>query len=434
MTHKLTSGNQVLSVDTLARVEGEGGMHVHVADGTVRDVHLRIFEPPRFFEGFLRGRAYTEPPDITARICGICPVAYQFSACLAIEDACGVEVPEEIRLLRRLLYCGEWIESHALHIFMLHAPDLLGYDGAIEMARDHRGIVESALRIKQAGNELMTVVGGRSVHPVNVRVGGFHRLPERDELAALRPMLAAALEESLAAVPLLSGFDFPDLEQPYLYLSLDATNGYPLETGNLLTSAGLSAPVSAFTDHVVEQHVAHSTALHSTFDDQLYVVGPLARYTLNHAALSPLAKEAARAGGLGPTCRNPFKSIIVRLVELIYALEEAIAIIDTWSGAPVAAVEVPPRAGVGHGATEAPRGLLYHRYEFDEAGTITAAQIVPPTAQNQPSIESDLRAFVQDHLHLEHEELTRACEVVIRTYDPCISCATHFLDLDVEHV
>ncbi len=434
MTHKLTSGSHVLSVDTLARVEGEGGMHVHVHDGEVLDVFLRIFEPPRFFEGFLRGRGHTEPPDITARICGICPVAYQMSACLAIEDASGVVVPDEIRLLRRLLYCGEWIESHALHIFFLHAPDLLGYDGAIEMARDHRGLVESALRMKRAGNELMTVVGGRSVHPVNVRVGGFHRLPRRDELLAMRPALVAAREEALAAMPLVSSFEFPEFEQPYLYLALDSENGYPLESGNLVTSAGLRAPVSEFSDHVVESHVAHSNALHAAFDGQPYVVGPLARYSLNSSALSPLAREAAESVGLGPTCRNPFRSIIVRTVELIHALDEAIAIIDGWHGAPVAAVEVPAAAGVGHGATEAPRGVLYHRYAFDESGTILEAEIVPPTAQNQPAIEADLRSFVQDHLDLPHDELTRQCEVAIRTYDPCISCATHFLDLDVEHV
>ena len=434
MTHKLTSGSHVLSVETLARVEGEGGMHVHVQDGEVLDVHLRIFEPPRFFEAFLRGRSYTEPPDITARICGICPVAYQMSACLAIEDAAGVVVPDEIRALRRLLYCGEWIESHALHIFMLHAPDLLGYDGAIEMARDHRELVESALRIKRAGNDLMTVVGGRSVHPVNVRVGGFHRLPRRDELLALRPALVTALQETIAVVPVVSGFEFPEFEQPYLYLSLDSTNGYPLESGSLVTSDGLQAPVSEFGAHVTEEHVAHSNALHATFDGGPYVVGPLARYSLNSAALNPVAREAAEAGGLGPTCRNPFRSIVVRTVELIHALDEAVAIIDAWQGAPVAAIEVPPTAGVGHGATEAPRGLLYHQYRFDTSGTILDAQIVPPTSQNQPAIEADLRAFVQANLHLSHEELTRQCEVTIRTYDPCISCATHFLDLSVEHI
>jgi coenzyme F420-reducing hydrogenase alpha subunit len=429
----MTSGSHVLSVEMLARVEGEAGMHVHVQDGEVRDVHLRVFEPPRFFEAFLRGRAYTEPPDITARICGICPVAYQMSACLAIEDACGVTVPEEIRLLRRLLYCGEWIESHALHIFMLHAPDLLGYEGGIEMARDHRELVESALRIKRAGNDLMTAVGGRAVHPVNVRVGGFHRLPTHDELSLLRPQLVAAREETIAAMPIVSGFEFPDFEQPYLYLSLSSGDEYPMESGSLVTTSGLSAPVRAFGEHVVEQHVAHSNALHSTFDGGLYMVGPLARYSLNFASLSPLAREVAEAGGLGPTCRNPFRSIIVRTVELVHALDEAIRLIDGWHGAPVPAVPVPARAGEGHGATEAPRGLLYHRYEIDEVGTILDAQIIPPTAQNQPAIEADLRAFVQANLHLSHAELTRQCEVAIRTYDPCISCATHFLDLEVEH-
>ncbi len=434
MTHKLSSGNQVLSVETLARVEGEGGMHVHVRDGQVEDVQLRIFEPPRFFEGFLRGRSHTEPPDITARICGICPVAYQTSACLAIEDACGVTVPDEIRTLRRLLYCGEWIESHALHIFMLHAPDLFGYPGAIEMARDHRELVESALRIKRAGNELMTVVGGRAVHPVNVRVGGFHRLPHREELAVVRRDLATALTEVLAAAPILAGFEFPDFEQPHLYLALDSSNGYPLESGSLLSSAGLSAPVSEFGDHVVEEHVAHSNALHATFDGGTYVVGPLARYTLNFDSLAPIAQQAAADMGLGRTCRNPFRSILVRTVELVHALAEAIRIIDAWDGAPVAAVEVPARAGVGHGASEAPRGLLYHRYEIDAEGTILAAQITPPTSQNQPAIEADLRSFVQDHLDLSHDELTHQCEVTIRTYDPCISCATHFLDLEVEHL
>jgi coenzyme F420-reducing hydrogenase alpha subunit len=432
VTRKATSGSRVLSVPLLTRVEGEGGMHIHVRDGEVVDVELRIFEPPRFFEAFLRGRSYTEPPDITARICGICPVAYQMSACLAIEDACGVSVPEEIRLLRRLLYCGEWIESHALHIFFLHAPDLLGYPGAIEMARDHRGIVESALRMKRAGNDLMAAVGGRPVHPVNVRVGGFHRLPRPDELLAVRPQLVAAREEAIAAVPLVSGFDFPEFEQPYLYVSLRSEHGYPMESGSLVTSAGLAAPVSDVNEHVVEQHVERSNALHSSFDGQPYVVGPLARYSLNHSALAPIARECAEMGGLGTTCRNPFRSIIVRTVELVHALDEAIRLIDGWQGAPVAWVPVPARAGGGHGATEAPRGLLYHRYRIDESGSILDAQIVPPTAQNQSAIEADLRAFVQANLDLPHDELTRLCETAIRAYDPCISCATHFLDLRVE--
>jgi coenzyme F420-reducing hydrogenase alpha subunit len=433
MTHKVTDGGRVLRVDTLARVEGEGAMHVRIADGRVADVQLRIFEPPRFFEAFLRGRAWTEPPDITARICGICPVAYQMSSCLAIEDACGVTVSDEIRALRRLLYCGEWIESHALHVYLLHAPDFLGYQSAIEMARDHPAVVEQGLRLKKAGNALMTVVGGRSIHPVNVRVGGFYRFPTRDELRALRPRLEGARDDALATATLVAGFDYPDFEQPYEYVAMRGPVGYPLESGTVVTSRGLGFPAQRFTEHVHEEHVEHSNALHAHLaDGAAYVVGPLARYTLNHDRLSTLARQAADAAGLGPVCRNPFRSIAVRAVELVYACDEALRIIDDWQGTGPAHVDVPPRAGTGHGVTEAPRGLLYHRYALDEAGLILDAQIVPPTSQNQPSIEADLRDFVQARLELPHEELTRQCEQAIRNYDPCISCATHFLDLTVE--
>ena len=433
MTHKLTQGDHVLHVDNLARVEGEGSMHVVVKDGLVADVELQIFEPPRFFEAFLRGRAWTEPPDITARICGICPVAYQMSSCLAIESACGVTVPEELRLLRRLLYCGEWIESHALHIYLLHAPDFLGYPGAIEMAADHGPVVDRGLRLKKAGNALMTLVGGRAIHPVNVRVGGFYRLPTPQELRGIRPALERARDDAVETVRLVAGFDFPDMVQHQEYVALRSPHGYPLEGGSVVTSTGRAFEVADFGTHVVEEHVARSNALHARLDDQeLYVVGPLARYALNHDQLGPLAQEAARDAGLGDECRNPFQSIVVRAVELVHATDEALRIIDGWEGAAAPFVDVPPRAGIGYGATEAPRGLLYHRYELAEDGTILDATIVPPTSQNQRSIEADLRVFVQDRLDLPRDELVRQCEQAIRNYDPCISCATHFLDLTVE--
>jgi sulfhydrogenase subunit alpha len=434
--HRLTQGDHVLRVDTLARVEGEGAMHVVIRDGRVADVELRIFEPPRFFEAFLRGRAWTEPPDITARICGICPVAYQMSSCLAIEDARGVTVPEELRLLRRLLYCGEWIESHALHIFLLHAPDFLGYQGVIEMAADHGAVVEQGLRLKKAGNALMTLVGGRAIHPVNVRVGGFYRLPTVEELRGIRPMLERAREDAVETVRLVAGFEFPDSVQSQEYLALRSPNGYPLESGSVVSSAGRAFEVADFGSHIVQEHVARSNALHAHLngvnDQTSYVVGPLARYTLNHDQLSPLTRGVAGDAGLGDECRNPFQSIVVRAVELVHATDEALAIIDTWDGAPAASVDVLPRAGIGHGATEAPRGLLYHRYELAEDGTILDARIVSPTSQNQASIEADLRAFVQKRLDVPRGELVRQCEQAIRNYDPCISCATHFLDLTME--
>ena len=434
MSHKLTDGGQVLHVGTLARVEGEGAMHIEYRDGVVTDVQLRIYEPPRFYEAFLRGRSHTEPPDITARICGICPVAYQTSACWAVEDACGVEVTEEIRLVRRLLYCGEWIESHALHVFLLHAPDYLGYDGAIEMAADHPAVVERGLRIKKAGNDLMTVVGGRSIHPVNVRIGGFYRMPSREELTAVRGQLEQARDEAVETVALVAGFDAPDMEQPYEYLSLRAEEGYPIETGSVVTSSGRAFPVREFTQHIQEFHVERSNALHARLDEspEPYVVGPLARYSLNSDRLSDAARSAASAAGLGPVCRNPFRSIVVRAVEIVEACTEALRIIDGWTTGAAPSVPVPPRAGEGFGASEAPRGTLFHRYVLDAAGIIRDAQIVPPTSQNQRSVEADLRSLVEGWSGLDDHALQHRCEQAIRNYDPCISCATHFLDLTVD--
>lgn len=435
MTDRPADGlhTRTVRTDYLARVEGEGSMFVRVEGGEVTDVKLSIFEPPRFFEAFLRGRAYTEPPDITARICGICPVAYQMSACAAIEDACGVSVDGPLRDLRRLLYCGEWIESHALHVFMLHAPDFLGYDSAIAMAADHRDTVELGLRLKKLGNDILELVGGRAVHPVNVKVGGFYRLPAPADLRALRERLARGREEARAAVRWVAGLDFPDFERDLEVVALRSPGEYPIDRGRAVSNRGLDIAPAAFFDHVEELHVEHSNALQSRLRERgAYLTGPMARFELNRDELSSLAREAADEAGLGPDCRNPFRSIVVRAVEILYALDEAIRILDAWESPDAPAVEVVPRAGVGHGWTEAPRGLLYHRYELAEDGAILDARIVPPTSQNQKSIEEDLFGLVSAQIDRPEDELQHRCEQAIRNYDPCISCATHFLKIDVE--
>jgi coenzyme F420-reducing hydrogenase alpha subunit len=419
--------------EVLARVEGEGAMHVRIRDDQVQDVQLRIYEPPRFFEAFLRGRRFTEVPDITARICGICPVAYQLSSIAAMEDVCGVEAGPGIRALRRMLYCGEWVESHALHVFMLHAPDFLGYATGFEMARDHRSTVEGALRLKKAGNALMRVVGGREIHPVNVRVGGFYRAPTRAELRPVAEELKAAREFAVEAVAWAAALPTPDFEEDYTFVSLRDPEVYAIEGGRLVSSGGLDLAPSQYDDHVVEEHVEHSTALHARLrDGSRYLVGPLARYALNRDRLSPVAREAADAAGLGAVCTNPFRSIVVRAVEILYALDEALQLIDAYEPPDPPAVDVEPCAGVGHGWTEAPRGMLWHRYEIDAEGTILQARIVPPTSQNQARIEQSLHAFVQRHVDLPDDQLRVRCEQAVRNYDPCISCATHFLRLDVD--
>jgi sulfhydrogenase subunit alpha len=432
MTHKAPAG-RTLRVEALARVEGEGAMHVEVRDGQVADVRLRIYEPPRFFEAFLRGRAHTEPPDLTARICGICPVAYQMSACRAVEHACGVTVDGPLDALRRLIYCGEWIESHALHIYLLHAPDFLGAESAIELAERDRTTVERGLRLKKAGNDIVELIGGRAIHPVNVRVGGFYRVPTRRELASLRGPLEQAREDAAETVRWVAGFEFPDYEHDYTFVSLREPDRYPVLGGRLVSNRGLDVPEAAFAERVSERQVEHSTALHAHLDGgDGYLVGPLARYALNADRLHPSARQAARDAELDDVCRNPFRSVVVRAVETLHACEEALAVIAGYDQPDRPAVAVPPRAGVGHGCTEAPRGVLYHRYELASDGTILDACIVPPTAQNQPTIEHDLWHVVEENLHLDHDELTRRCEQTIRNYDPCISCATHFLDLTRE--
>jgi sulfhydrogenase subunit alpha len=424
---------KTLRTDYLARVEGEGAMLVKIRDGKPVDVKLRIYEPPRFFEAFLRGRSFTEAPDITARICGICPVAYQTSSVNAMEQLCGVDVGPQIRALRRLLYCGEWMESHALHVFMLHAPDFLGYESAIELAKDHRELVERALHLKKTGNELMTIIGGREVHPINVKVGGFYRAPTKRELAAAVDDLERAREFALETVRFTAGLDFPDFEQDYELVALSEPDTYAIEDGRLVSNRGLDIPVSEFEQHFVEEHVEWSTALHSrAIERDNYLVGPLARYALGADRLSPLAREAAKEAGLDPGERNPFRTIVVRSVELVYAADEALRLIAEYEEPDAPSVEVVPRAGVGYGCSEAPRGICWHRYEIDDEGTILEAKIVPPTSQNQKTIESDLRGVVERYADLPDAELSLRCEQAIRNYDPCISCSTHFLKLEVD--
>jgi sulfhydrogenase subunit alpha len=424
---------RTIRTDYLARVEGEGAMSVRLAGEQVEEVELRIFEPPRFFEAFLRGRSFLEAPDITARICGICPVAYQISAVNALESLCGAEIPEPIRLLRRLLYCGEWIESHALHVYMLHAPDFLGFESAIELARAAPAAVERGLALKRTGNDVMVLVGGREIHPINVRVGGFYRAPSRHELRTLVEPLERAREAALETVRWTAGFEFPERTVDCDLVALARPGDYAIEGGRIRSTGGLDLAPSEYDEHFEELHVERSNALQSQIrGGGTYLCGPLARYSLGSELLAPAAREAAAEAGLGPTCRDPFRSIVVRSVELVHACDEALRLIDAYEEPDAPAVPVEPIAGTGYGVSEAPRGLLYHRYRIDGEGTILEAKIVPPTSQNQLAIEDDLRDVVARNVQLDDDALRGLCEQTIRNYDPCISCATHFLALEVE--
>ncbi len=430
---KGSDGSRIIKVEALARVEGEGAFRVRIADGKVAEAEFRIFEPPRYFEALLAGRSYRDAPDITSRICGICPIAYIASASQAMEQALGLAIPAPIADLRRLLYCGEWIQSHVLHTHMLHAPDFLGMPDAFAIAASNRSLVERGLEVKKLGNSLMEVIGGRSVHPVNTRVGGFFSAPDRTALRALAPELERAAEHSEAALRAFAGFDFPDFESDYRCVSLRHASDYPITEGRIVSSDGLDIAVEAFGDHFEEQHVAHSNALQGAgADGGPYLVGPLARYNLNFDRLPGEIQALAREVGLGETCRNPYQSILVRQVEVVYACREAARLAAAYEPPEPSFVEAPPRPAVGHGATEAPRGLCYHRYEIDGEGRIVTAQIVPPTSQNQKQIEQDLVGVVERYIDLDDEALQWRCEQGVRNYDPCISCATHFLKLEIE--
>ena len=427
--------SRTINVDIIARVEGEGALDVELDGSDIRSVRLRIFEPPRFFEAFLVGRHCSEVPDIVARICGICPVAYQMSAVHAFEKLFEIEIDSAVRALRRLLYCGEWIESHALHIYMLQAPDFLGFDNALEVARIEPDIVRRGLRLKKVGDSILKTLGGRAIHPVSVCIGGFTRVPAKSELTGLLDDLYWAREAAVETLAWVSGFDFPDFSQPYLFSSLRHATEYPMNEGEIAINGPKTddaLPVEAFEQHFEESHLAHSNALHCLYHGEPYLTGPLARLNANAGRLPAAAASQLAASGVALPLSNPFHGIIARAVEMLAAIEEAIAIIEDYSRPSRPAADYNLRQGECMAATEAPRGVLYHRYGVDAGGLITAAKIVPPTSQNQTRIEADIRALLPSILDRDDQQIALACERLIRCYDPCISCATHFLKLTVK--
>ena len=422
-----------IHVPVLARVEGEGALDLRIEDGNITQLRLRIFEPPRFFEKFLEGRHYSEIPDMVARICGICPVAYQVTAAQALERLFGVELSPWARAMRRVFYCGEWIQSHSLHIHLLAAPDFFGCNSVIELARIAPDEVRRGLRIQALGNELMDLFGARSVHPVGVRIGGFHAAPSLPQIRAIRDKLLAALPEAEALVRWAASIQLPPDEQAFVSVALRHPADHAIETGAIAASDGLLIEAEAFDAHFAEQHEPHSTALFSTYHRQPYLVGPLARLNLNHDRLPAGIQALLAETGFTLPSRNLFHSLLARAVEILLALQEASRLLDDYTMPDSPWVPVTPRAGITTGCTEAPRGLLWHRYEMDDAGRVVNARIVPPTSQNQGRIEEDLRLSLLN-FGLDHPDdaLRLHCEKVIRNYDPCISCATHFLRMNVE--
>lgn len=429
-----------IKVEALTRVEGEGALSIRLNDDAVEEVQLSIYEPPRFFESFLLGRSLDEVPDITARICGICPVAYQMTSVHALEQALGVTVSPEMRTLRRLLYCGEWIESHVLHMHMLHAPDFFDVHSGMELAAQFPDEINRGLRLKKHGNELLELLGGRAIHPVNVAVGGFYRLPKPNEFRRLIPDFEWGLQAAIDTTRWVANLNFPDFERDYDMVAMRHPDEYPINEGRIVSNRGLDIAVADYEQHFRENHVRHSTALQAgQLDADLkdetgscYFVGPLARVNLNFDHLSSAAQKTAAEIGFETPCLNPYRSIIARGLEVIHAYEEALTILHNYTPPKRDREEFELREGEGVSATEAPRGMIYHRYAIDDKGKVTQAKIVPPTSQNQRQIEEDLVKLLPQILSNDDRETAMHCERLIRSYDPCISCSTHFLKLTVE--
>ncbi|NNJ94463.1 MAG: Ni/Fe hydrogenase subunit alpha [Halobacteria archaeon] len=423
-----------IKVPVLARVEGAGALRIKIRQGRIKQAELDIFEPPRLFERLLIGRDYHEVPDMVARICGICPVAYQMSAVSALEGIFGLDPGARVRAMRRVFYCGEWMQSHALHIHLLALPDFLGFDSAPAMAKAYPDEVRRGLALQALGNDIIRLFGGRSVHPVGACVGGFHHTPDRPSVRQLLDKLQASLPQAEALLRWTAALDLPEDDQDFCSVSLTHPQDYPMIGERMVSSSGLDIGIEDFEDYVNEYQVPHSTALHALLHGETYLVGPLARMNLNQARLPPATRELLAECSIRFPSRNMYHSLIARAAEIHLALTEAIRLLEEDSDAQPLRVAPQVRAGTGFGASEAPRGLLYHRYEVTETGTIASARIVPPTSQNQARMEQDLVTSLENY-GLQHaaDALQLRAETVIRNYDPCISCATHFLRLRVEH-
>lgn len=422
-----------IAVNHLARIEGHANLVIDGARGQVRDLRLEIVEAPRFFEPMLQGCHYTEVAPIAARICGICSNSHTLVSIEASERALGIEVSEQTWQLRRLLAFGEILQSHLVQLYFMALPDYYGEASILPLVHSERALVHHALELKRLANDILRVVGGRPVHPVTPVVGGFTRLPEAAELMDLRRRLVLVLPDLEATVEIFAGLDYPDFAREVPALSLRGEGDYPIFGTTLVTSSGRHCDLADFRTLVEEYQVPWSTAKLARMQGRDYMVGPLARLRNNFDRLSPMARQVADALRVGPDTRNPYRILCARLVEVVHGVERAIHLIDDLlqTGLQEEPVAVPTRYGSAVAAIEAPRGLLFHCYDYDDAGRIKAADCIIPTAQNLASIEADLRQRVPELLHLERQELTRQCEQLIRAYDPCISCSTHLLRVDI---
>jgi sulfhydrogenase subunit alpha len=422
-----------VNVHHLTRVEGHGNIVVDVKNGELVKCDLEIVEAPRFFEAMLRGRPYYEASHITSRICGICSVGHATTSLRATENALGAEVSEQTQLLRKVLFHGEIIDSHVLHVYMLVAPDFFGVGSVLPLASSHPEVVKRALRIKKLSGDLCATIAGRHTHPVAMTVGGFTHLPTERELEALKERLIAARDDMDETIALLKALPWPKFERETEYVSLKKDDEYAFIDGVVATTDGFNYPLPDYRQVTNEYCVPHSTAKHTKHNRDSYMVGALARFNNNYDQLHPRAKAAAEELGMKPLVTNSFLNSAAQAIEMVHCVEDGIRIIDELLDRGIKeerAYEFQGKGGEGVGSCDVPRGILFHNYVIDNDGLIQNANCIIPTGQNYANMEADMRALVPQILDRPEEEITHMMEMLIRAYDPCISCSAHFLNVE----
>lgn len=426
---------RIIDIPYISRVEGKGALEIRIKGDTIEDLKLRIYEAPRFFEALLIGRRYYEVHEIVSRICGVCPVTHQITALKSIEKILGLELPEHIEYLRELMAIGGIVSSHALHLFAMALPDYTGHPDIIAMAKDYPDIVRAGFKIKDVGDSLVEIIGGRGVHPVSTIVGGFTSTPTYERLKRFRDKLIEARNLALKYSEFISSLDYPEFERRSEHIAFYDSEEYPINYGVIRSTEGLELTEDEYRRWVYEVEVSYSTAKHSYVKGRSsFMVGPLPRVNINYRNLSDEAKDILSSSMFRFPCFNPFASNIARLAEIVTLIDKAVRIIDEkpLEGKPY--IEAKPRAGEASAITEAPRGVNFHSYRLNDDGVVTYASLAPPTCQNAANIEADLLAYLKDYLDRSDEEIARRSEMLIRAYDPCISCATHILEVKISRI
>jgi coenzyme F420-reducing hydrogenase alpha subunit len=425
--------NLKVDVHHITRVEGHGNIVVDVKNGELKECRFEVVEAPRFFEAFVRGRPYWELNHITCRICGICSVGHTTASLQATEKALGVEPSEQTVLLRKLNFHGETIDSHVLHTYMLVAPDFFGVGSVIPLASTHTDVVLRALRIKKLSGDLCAMIGGRHTHPVALTVGGFTHLPTEAELRAMRERFVDARADMDATVDLFATLPWPEFERETEYVSLHKEDEYAFVGGELVTSDGFTYPVEDYLQLTNEECVSFSTAKWTHHNRDAYMVGALARLNNNFAQLHPRAQDAARKLGLEPLVTNPYLNTAAQVVEMVHCIEDGLELIDellTRGIKPEKPPTIDVKAGEGVGACDVPRGTLFHHYHIGDDGLCTGANCIIPTNQNMANLNADMHALVPQIIDRPQDEVRLLLEMLVRAYDPCISCSTHMLNVE----